>query len=311
MSTEEALMTIKTVAMRTGLSAHVIRVWERRYRAIVPERTATRRRLYSAEMVERLGLLARLTKDGRNIGTIAALPTAVLRGLLAEPEGGGTVPAGQSSTELGLLEQGLAAVRGLDAVSLEAVLRRAELTLGFQGMVQRMAAPLCQALGEQWRQGLLSAAHEHLASAVLQSFLLRASRLQPSAAFAPVLVLATPMGQVHELGALLACATAANLGWRVVYLGGNLPAAEIAGAVRQHQARALALSLVYPEDDPSLAGELLRLRSELPPSCALIVGGRAADSYQEVLRRVEARVCVDLVHLGVALDALRRERAAP
>ena len=58
--------------------------------------------------------------------------------------------------------------------------------------------------------------------------------------------------------------TAANLGWQVTYLGASLPAAEIAGAAQQRRARAVALSLVYPEDDPRLAGELTRLRESLP-----------------------------------------------
>jgi hypothetical protein len=81
---------------------------------------------------------------------------------------------------------------------------------------------------------------------------------------APILVVATPGGQVHELGALLVGTTAANLGWQVTYLGASLPAAEIAGAARQKGARAVALSLVYPEDDPQLASELAPLRESLP-----------------------------------------------
>ena len=80
-----------------------------------------------------------------------------------------------------------------------------------------------------------------------------------------MLVVATPAGQIHELGALLVGAAAANLGWHVTYLGASLPAAEIAGAARQNRARAVALSLVYPEDDPRLEGELTRLRESLPP----------------------------------------------
>ena len=55
-------------------------------------------------------------------------------------------------------------------------------------------------------------------------------------------------------------AAAANIGWHVTYLGASLPAAEIAGAAMQNRARAVALSLVYPQDDPRLEGELIRLR---------------------------------------------------
>jgi len=307
---DEVPMTIRAAAQRTGLSAHVIRVWERRYGAIVPARTASRRRLYSAGEVERLLLLSRLTQEGRSIGTIARLSTEVLRGLAGAAPSSSPSGLASLSSDAGMLEQCLGAVRGLDAVLLETTLTRAEVRLGSQGMLRRIAAPLCQALGDQWREGLISAAHEHMASAVLQAFLLRLTRVHSLGGSAPTLMCATPSGQVHELGALLVSATAANLGWKVVYLGASLPAAEIAGAVQQHQARALALSLVYPEDDPRLPEELLRLGVLLPGTCAVIVGGRAISSYMDSLERIGAQVCQDLIQLGAVLDELRKARSA-
>ena len=113
-------------------------------------------------------------------------------------------------------------------------------------------------------------------------------------------------GNVHELGALLVGALAANLGWWVIYLGASLPAADIAGAARQQQARAVALSLVYPEDDLRLEGELTRLRELLSPEVGLIVGGRAMPAYRETCRRIGALQTEDLAQMGVRLDELRR-----
>ena len=60
-------------------------------------------------------------------------------------------------------------------------------------------------------------------------------------------MIATPIGQLHDLGATMIGAAAANVGWRTVYLGPGLPAQEIAGAVKSCGAIAVALSLVYPE----------------------------------------------------------------
>jgi methylmalonyl-CoA mutase cobalamin-binding subunit len=121
-----------------------------------------------------------------------------------------------------------------------------------------------------------------------------------------VIVVATPTGQIHELGALLVGAAAANLGWHVTYLGASLPAAEIAGVARQNRARAVALSLVYPEDDPRLEGELTRLRESLPPEVMLLVGGRAMPAYREVLKKIGATQVTDLSQLCSTLDELRK-----
>ena len=77
-------MQSKRVARRTGLSAHVIRIWEKRYGAVQPERTGTNRRLYSEEQIERLSLLREITRAGHSIGPVAKLPTEKLRKLAAE-----------------------------------------------------------------------------------------------------------------------------------------------------------------------------------------------------------------------------------
>ena len=71
----EAHHAIKAVARRTGLTAHVIRIWEKRYGAVKPERTGTNRRLYSDEQIERLSLLRDITRAGHSIGPMATLPT--------------------------------------------------------------------------------------------------------------------------------------------------------------------------------------------------------------------------------------------
>jgi len=76
---EEKYFNIQTAAQLSGLSAHTIRAWEKRYQALTPERSETGRRLYSSQEVERLSLLARLTNLGSSIGQIAKLPDHELK----------------------------------------------------------------------------------------------------------------------------------------------------------------------------------------------------------------------------------------
>ena len=305
----EAHQAIKVVANRTGLSAHVIRIWEKRYGAVTPERTGTNRRLYSDEQIERLSLLREVTQSGHSIGHIAKLPMEKLRELTMQmhPSNGQPAralsPAPAAST---YLDECLAAVKSLDTRALDATLKRAATELGAQGLLQRIVNPLVQRIGDLWRDGTLTAAHEHFASAVIRVFLGQVAKPFAGTESAPVLVVATPTGQLHELGALLVGAAASNLGWHVTYLGASLPAAEIAGAARQNRARAVALSLVYPEDDPRMEGELARLRESLPAEIPLLVGGRAAPAYQSVLRKIGATQIEDLTTFCSTLDELRK-----
>ena len=302
---------IKVVVRRTGLSAHVIRVWEKRYRAVEPARTETNRRLYSDEDIARLQWLQQAVQAGHSIGRIAHLSTPELVKLvraeqvvapLAQqpPDGTGDEPGE-------FLARALAAVRGLDAVALEEQLVRASIALSQRHLLEDVVQPLMERIGQMWHDGTLRIADEHLASAVVRSFIgnLRAS-FQVSAT-APHVVATTPAGQLHEMGALFASVVATSEGWNSTFLGPNLPAEEIAGAVAQKEAKAVLLSIVYPGDDPHLGGELVKLRRLLGDDIALLAGGRAAPQYRRFLDQAGAVTLADLNDLRDSLNSLRQE----
>jgi methanogenic corrinoid protein MtbC1 len=194
----------------------------------------------------------------------------------------------------------------MDAASLESVLEEAVLSLGQVAVLSHVIGPLVQRVGDGWQAGTLKVGHEHLASAVIRTFLANAARPFAVHASAPMLVATTPSGQVHEIGAALVAAAAANKGWRITYLGPSLPAEEIASAALQSHARAVALSLVHPADDPQLPEELRRLQRLLPEFTTLIVGGAAVDSYEKTLQMIGAKVCRSLNEFGAILDGLRQ-----
>jgi methylmalonyl-CoA mutase cobalamin-binding domain/chain len=123
-----------------------------------------------------------------------------------------------------------------------------------------------------------------------------------------MVVVTTPPGQVHEIGALMVAATATSEGWRVVYLGANLPTEEIAAAVLHSNARALALSIVYPVDDTRLPDELRRLDRVLPPHVTVLAGGRAIEEYAAVLDEIGAVAVHSLMELRLELEQLRMNK---
>lgn len=306
---KDALHPIQLAARLSGLSTYVIRIWEQRYGAIEPRRTPTNHRLYSQADIERLSLLREATRAGHNISQVARLSNEKLRALTAHRPGR-TAPAAPaaapgSGTDR-LLEECLAAAQSLDGRALDEALQRATTELGAQGALQRLVGPLAQALGDLWREGRITAAQEHFATGQLRAFLSNLARPFGGSEAGPCLIVATPAGQLHELGALIVAALATNLGWQVTNLGVSLPAAEIAGAAQLKGARAVALSIVYPEDDPRLPRELTRLRELLPPATALLVGGRAMPAYRETLVAMRAVLIDDLLEFGRALDRLRR-----
>ncbi|MBK7092549.1 MAG: MerR family transcriptional regulator [bacterium] len=83
-SLTNAELGIEAVARRSGLSQHIIRIWERRYSVVRPIRTASNRRLYTEADVVRLALLNRAVHAGHRISDIATLPTPKLEQLVGK-----------------------------------------------------------------------------------------------------------------------------------------------------------------------------------------------------------------------------------
>jgi MerR family transcriptional regulator, light-induced transcriptional regulator len=311
--------SIKVAAMRTGLSPHVIRIWEKRYGAVTPTRTDTNRRLYSDKEIERLNLLKLATRAGHNIGNIAHHQTDDLKNLLREDASCAPNPiALDTSTEKTspesntskILVEALKAIQELDGPELHRILGSANVLLGQQGLLQDIIIPLTREIGSRWENGSLTMAHEHFTSSILRTFLGNSAKPYTHSVNAPNLIVATPAGQLHELGAVIVAVAATSKGWKITYLGANLPAAEIAGAARQTRAKAVALSLIYPPDDPNIRRELELLREYLPESTEILAGGQAAIAYLDTLHSIGARVAFDLKELYPMLDDIRIERQA-
>lgn len=320
---------IKTVAWQTGLSPHVIRAWEKRYQTVQPTRSEGKQRLYSTADIERLTVLRQATEAGFSIGTIASLPTESVQALLMKAVGTQRVvdSAETGQTDLvkiglplsfvdpgmeeigGFLDGAFEAVLRMDAERLEGLLERASVSLGQMRLLSDLVVPLVERIGEGWIKGQVKVAQEHVATAVLRTFLGHIARPIALHPRAPVLVVTTPSGQHHELGAIIVAAAATGIGWRVVYGGACLPAEEIASMAIEQRARAVGLSVVHPTDDPALSLELQLLRRLLPPSTPILVGGRASAAYQAEIDAVGAMRVGSLESLRQLLNQLRGETA--
>jgi len=296
---------LRAVIRRTGLSADVLRAWERRYGAVHPQRSDGGQRLYSAQDVERLVLLQRATAAGNSIGEIARLERTELEALLD----GGTRPRGGlvlSPVELAVRDAMSAAER-LDPVGLEGALKRGALAAGTALFVDEALPRFLRDVGERWHRGSFTPAHEHLASDTVRRVLAWMVEAYDVPRDAPLLLVATPASEMHELGAMLVAAAAAGEGWRVVYLGPNLPAADILGAASQVRATAIALSVVY-SDNESTVGELRSIASDLPPGVMMLIGGMAAIRLERLLADTSIRVVRDLEGLRTVLRDHRADR---
>ena len=276
---------IRVAAQRTRLTPATIRAWERRYDAVAPTRSAGSQRLYSDLDVERLRTLQELTGAGRSISMVAGLSDEAAADLLSEDRAAivnAALPVGDEGAAVGLLgwvDECYAQVEALDAEGLEQTLWRSVMTLDGRAFLSEVAAKLLERIGAGWEAGEITPGQEHLGSEVLDRVLQSLVERSPSRE-GPKLVVATLREERHGLGARLVSVRAAMEGWQVVYLGTDLPVADIAGTARSLGASAVAISVVRRDNVDGTLVALARLRGLLDAAVDLFVGGRGAQGIE-------------------------------
>jgi DNA-binding transcriptional MerR regulator/methylmalonyl-CoA mutase cobalamin-binding subunit len=265
----ELTYPLRTAARLTGLSPELLRAWERRHRVVEPLRTPGGTRRYTAADIERLRLVKAAVDAGRRISEVAHLEPAELKRRSAVAEARPT----------GRLGEILSALDHLDGVESQRLLSSQLSALGPARFSREVALPLVREIGERWVKGQMGIAREHLASGVLRSLL--GSALQPTATslLGPRIVFASPTGERHELGLLMAAITAVGAGANALYLGAEMPVEDLLGAVEDTDAEALALSLVTLPAAQA-ARIVSALRGGLASEVYLWLGGAGASEVE-------------------------------
>ena len=265
----ELTYPLRTAARLTGLSPDLLRAWERRYEVVVPLRTAGGTRRYSAANLERLRLVKAAVEAGHRIGSIAKLNAAELKRRSAVGEG----------RSGGQLDEILAALNRLDDGTSQRLLSFQLSTLGTSRFAREIAVPLVNEIGVRWVNGEMGIAAEHLATGILRSLLGSALQQTASSILGPRVVFATPSGERHELGCLIAALTALGAGANPLYLGIEVPVDDLLSAVEEVGAVALGLSLVtIPISQATRT--ILALREGLADPIHLWLGGSGASAIK-------------------------------
>lgn len=296
------MFPVKAAAQLTGLTPETLRAWERRHGAVHPVRDARGRRLYDAGMIERLVRLYRLTERGHPIRDLAAQDDVALERMLEQGRQAGFGGVAELPARM------LDAIADYRIAAFDRDLQVAIATMPVTVLVTRVVAPLLREVGTRWADGRLEIAQERIVSSLLRSRLLSVLDQHPRER-APRVVFATLPGEPHELGLLGAALHAHDAGAPVLYLGTELPPAELARVVARLDAAAVAISSIDPGQAPSALEGLRQLDEALPEGIAVWLGGANAPYLAETLGPGRIRAVTDpaeLARLVRRLPAVRR-----
>ena len=259
-----ATFPMRVAARLTGVAPERMRAWEARYGAIEPLRSDGGTRRYTHADLERLRLLRRVVEAGYRIREGARLDCEELEERLA------CLTDQEQALDLSEIFD---AIERLDAKTLHRLLAAERDARGPVDFARDFVMPVGQEIGSRWEAGQLAIAAEHMATSIMRSMLVEAlDRGADPTAGGPPIVFATPAGERHDLGLLVAALVAQQAGARPIFVGADVPDEDLVSCVRASRADGLALGFVTSSADEVMS-VLRRLRRALPEDVALWAGG--------------------------------------
>jgi len=223
--------SIKDLERLSGIKAHTIRIWEKRYGVVEPRRTDTNIRYYTNEELKKILNVAILNNYGVKISKIVGLSTEELHQKVIEI-------SNEEVEENLQIESLVIAMVEVDESRFEKILANCTLRLGFEQTLLRIVYPFFKKVGLLWQAGAINPAQEHFISNLIRQKLIVAIDSQGMMVKENPkrYLLFLPDGELHELGLLFYSYIIQKAGHKVIYLGQSVPVGDVVSVNEQNPA---------------------------------------------------------------------------
>ena len=228
-----ATYSIKDIEKMSGIKAHTIRMWERRFGLVIPKRTDTNIRYYSDEDLRNILNISILNQNGLKISKIAKYNKDELRekvaNLLDNPDKYAHV-----------IDAMLFSMLEIDENTFNNSFANALQEYGFEKLIENIMFPFLERIGILWQTDSIKPAQEHFIVNLLRQKIINA--IEKEAPYKEnennKIIFFLPEGELHELGLLYHSYIARKKGFEVVYLGASVPIEDLKEVQRVSKAKA-------------------------------------------------------------------------
>lgn len=266
-----ATYSIKDLERLSGIKAHTIRIWEKRYGLLNPERTDTNIRHYSDDDLKRILNVSMLNRHGIKISHIASLKENEMAEKIV-------IISSDTTDYESLIESLVISMVDMNQDKFEKLLSRSIMQLGFEDAILNIVYPFLEKIGVLWQTGAINPAQEHFIShLVRQKIIVGIDSVIPANHPSPVhFLLYLPEGELHELGLLFYCYLLKKRGHKVTYLGQWVPLSDMASASTVLNIDYLLTSIVAVYSGTDLMDYLLKLSATFPDKTIFIGGSQVS-----------------------------------
>jgi DNA-binding transcriptional MerR regulator/methylmalonyl-CoA mutase cobalamin-binding subunit len=264
---QQEYFPIRTVSTITGVNPVTLRAWERRYGLIMPTRTPKGHRLYCQKDIELINRIVRLLDRGISIGQAGhSLEKSVVEPAADRQQ--------QASPWLAYQERVIDAIVRFDEIHLDTLYNQSLALYPIDIVTERLLIPVLITLGKRWESTAGSIAEEHFFGAFMRNKLGARFHHRHKRTDGKKLLVCCLPEEHHEIGVMLFSLAAHDHGYRIVYLGPNMPLRELAVTARHTGCDGIVLSGSITPDDALLTRELPRLVNSTV--CPVFMGGASS-----------------------------------
>ena len=255
----KSVFSIKDLENLSGIKAHTIRIWEKRYNVLAPMRTDTNIRLYDLVSLQKLLNITLLHDYGYKISKIASYPEEeipiIVREIISE-----------KSAKNHAISAFKMAMMNFDQELFFTTYAQLLSEKSFKEVFYQVFIPLMTEMGFLWQSHTISPAHEHFISYLIkQKLLINTEKLQvlrPTKTD-KVFVLSLPMNEMHELGLMYLNYETLLHGYKTIYLGESMPIEDLADLKKHFESIVFVSYLTVQPDKDAINDYVNRMIAEL------------------------------------------------
>ncbi|PBQ30993.1 MerR family transcriptional regulator [Sphingobacteriaceae bacterium] len=256
----------------TGIKAHTIRIWEKRYNLITPDRTSTNYRRYDDEQLKKLLNVSTLLSLGHKISHISLLNEKEMFRLVTESQEQGT----DSIICDGFINNLLAAMLKYDEAAFEKTYSASVTRFGLFDAMINVFYPLLTKIGYLWTTNEVNPAQEHFASCLIKRKLMAATDgLPPAGKKSKKFLLSLLPTESHDISLLFANYIIRAKGHETVYLGQDVPFENIFSTLEETKPQFFLTFFTLSQNLNELSVNL-KNKLSLPANVTFLIGGNSS-----------------------------------
>jgi len=260
--------SIRDLEQLTGIKAHTLRIWEKRYGVVIPKRTPTNIRYYTDDDLKKLLNVSILNRHGFKISNIANLNNEDLGKKIISI-------TSKSIDTSSSIENLIISMIEIDEGKFEKILSTLIINMGFEETFIRVVIPFFEKIGVLWQIGTINPGQEHFITNLIRQKIIVAI----DGLFRPVntanqnnFLLYLPDGELHEIGLLFYSYLIQKRGHKVIYLGQMVPFEDMMAVAEVYNPDVFVSMFVSNLLNENIEDHL-RLISEAFPDARLLFGG--------------------------------------